>query len=209
MDNKQTINVAISGMTCQACASRIEKVLNKKSSIKMASVNFAGESANITFDDSRTTIDEIIGWIKKAGFDAVLMQDSVSAAQVSTIPYSLLGLWALSLPFWVGMFGMLFGSHAFMPPIWLQFVLATLVQFGFGGHFYKGPWASIKGGLANMDVLVALATTVIWAYSTYVWLQHGEHVHYQTANVYFEASVMVMAFVSLGKYLENRTKKIA
>lgn len=207
MDNKQTINVAISGMTCQACASRIEKVLNKKSSIKMASVNFAGESANITFDDSKTTIDEIIGWIKKAGFDAVLMQDSVSAAQVSTIPYSLLGLWALSLPFWVGMFGMLFGSHAFMPPIWLQFVLATLVQFGFGGHFYKGAWASIKGGLANMDVLVALATTVIWAYSTYVWLQHGEHVHYQTANVYFEASVMVMAFVSLGKYLENRTKK--
>ena len=143
MDNKQTINVAISGMTCQACASRIEKVLNKKSSIKMASVNFAGESANITFDDSKTTIDEIIGWIKKAGFDAVLMQDSVSAAQVSAIPYSLLGLWALSLPFWVGCLAVMHLCHQFGCSLCWQ----HWCNLGLVGIFTKGHGQVLKAVL--------------------------------------------------------------
>lgn len=208
MDNKQTINFAIKGMTCQACASRIEKVLNKKPSIDVASVNFAGESASVTFDNQQTNADEVIGWIKKTGFDATILTDTLAnPTEKIPVPYSLIGLWVLSLPFWVGMMGMMFGSHALMPALWIQFTLATLVQFGFGRHFYKGAWASIKGGLANMDVLVALATTVIWVYSTYVWLKYGEYLHHHTMGVYFEASVMVMAFVSLGKFLEMRTKK--
>lgn len=94
----------------------------------------------------------------------------------------------------------------------MQFILATIVQFGLALPFYKSAWASIRGGLANMDVLVVLGTLTIWAYSTYVWLtMESSHAMHDTAHampdVYFEAGVMVIAFVRLGKYLEERTKK--
>ena len=110
---------------------------------------------------------------------------------------------------------------AWMPAIWLQFVLATIVQFGFALPFYKSAWASIKGGLANMDVLVVIGTVTIWSYSTYLWLTDGDgslnsllqssqmvgHGIDHGPAVYFEAGVMVIAFVRTGKYLEERTKK--
>ena len=110
------------------------------------------------------------------------------------------------------MLGMMIGKHDFMPAIWVQFILATIVQFGLALPFYKSAWASIRGGLANMDVLVVLGTLTIWAYSTYVWLtMESSHAMHDTAHampdVYFEAGVMVIAFVRLGKYLEERTKK--
>lgn len=200
----QTQQFALTGMTCQACASRIEKVLNKKSAIHSAQVNFASESAVVNFDDSQTNTDEIIVWIKKTGFDASVLDDTPTSPVNTPLPWKLIILWGLSVPFWLGMLGMMTGSHALMPPVWLQFILASVVQFVLGLHFYQGAWASIRGGLANMDVLVALGTTAIWGYSTYVWLTHGTHAIHA---VYFEASVMVIAFVSLGKFLEERTKK--
>lgn len=204
--HEQSILLVIFGMTCQACANRLEKVLSKKDAITAVQVNFASETAQIRFDGTLTTPDELITWIQKAGFDADRL-DTDTAPQHTpdhTLPYSLMVLWGLSLPFWVGMAGMMTGTHALMPPLWVQFVLASVVQFGFGRGFYQGAWAGIKGRLLGMDMLVALGTTAIWAYSTYVWATAGSHaVH----GVYFEASVMVIAFVSLGKYLEHRTKK--
>lgn len=201
-NKQQTVRFAIRGMTCQACASRIEKVLSKKSAISQVAVNFASETATMRFDTQLTNPEQIIAWIAKTGFEAVLVSDkpSAPAAHNTSVPWALLLLWLLSAPFWVAMAGMLVGSHALMLPTWLQFVLASVVQFVFGARFYQGAFESIKGGLANMDVLVALGTTAIWAYSSYVWWA-GSH------EVYFEASVMVIAFVSLGKFLEQRTKK--
>ncbi len=202
MSNVQTQQFALTGMTCQACANRIEKVLNKKSAIVSAEVNFASETAVVSFDGEKTNTNEIITWIKKTGFDASPLVENTP--QKTSLPWKLMVLWLLCTPFFVGMIGMMAEMHTLMPPVWLQFILATLVQFVLGLHFYQGAWASIKGGLANMDVLVALGTSTIWGYSTYVWLTHGTHAIH---GVYFEASVMVMAFVSLGKYLEERTKK--
>ncbi len=106
------------------------------------------------------------------------------------------------------MLGMMLGRHDWMlPPMW-QMVLATIVQFGLAIPFYKSAWGSIKGGLANMDVLVSLGTLTIYFYSVFMlfYLPHMSHEH-GSANIYFEASVMVLGFVSLGKYLEDRTKK--
>lgn len=197
---EQTLRFAIRGMTCQACASRIEKVLSKKSAISDVAVNFASETVTVSFNANQTNTDEIATWIAKAGFTAVLISDTSPIATKTDTTWSLVLLWLLSVPFWLGMVGMMAGTHALMIPIWLQFVLATLVQFVFGARFYQGAFESIKGGLANMDVLVALGTTAIWAYSSYVWWAGGH-------EVYFEASVMVIAFVSLGKFLEQRTKK--
>ncbi|PNP98934.1 cation-translocating P-type ATPase [Moraxella sp. RCAD0137] len=195
-----TEQFAIAGMTCQSCASRIEKVLNKKPAIESACVNFATETLTVTYDADSTDADEVMAWVEKTGFQATPMTEHTTAD--TQTPWGLMLLWLLSLPFWVGMIGMMIGSHALMVPVWLQFVLASIVQLVFGARFYRGAWASIRGGLANMDVLVALGTTAIWAYSTYVWLTHPHAMH----AVYFEASVMVIAFVCLGKYLEHRTK---
>ncbi|WP_294033285.1 cation-translocating P-type ATPase [uncultured Moraxella sp.] len=191
-------NFAITGMTCQACANRIEKVLNKKPAIETATVNFATETLQVSYDNTKTSPDEIVAWVAKTGFGATLDKSMMD----TQMPWQLWVLWGLSLPFWVGMIGMMVGSHALMMPVWVQFMLATVVQVAYGAKFYQGAWASIKGGLANMDVLVAIGTTAIWAYSTYVWLTHPDAMH----GVYFEASVMVIAFVRLGKYLEHRTK---
>lgn len=187
----------ISGMTCQACATRLEKVLSKKDAVKNAQVNFATETLLLEMTDAISD-EEILAWIRKTGFAGQFIDDKTKMSDANKPPYRLMALGLLSLPFWVGMAGMLVGSHALMPPNWLQFVLATLAQFVFGLPFYQGAWASIKGGLLGMDVLVALGTSMIWLYSVYAWVFGG--------HVYFEASVMILTFVSLGKYLEHRTK---
>ena len=217
------LQLAIDGMTCQACASRIEKVLSKKPAVYEASVNFAGETANIDYDPAQTTPEQVTEWVNKTGFVANLQADDSLFAQTdkdtaTEYPWRLIGLWICLLPFLVGMAGMLTGfGMAWMPPVWIQFVLATLVQFGLALPFYKSAWASIKGGLANMDVLVVIGTVTIWAYSTYLWLTHGDgtlssllqsgYADGHGPAVYFEAGVMVIAFVRTGKYLEERTKK--
>lgn len=203
------LTLIIDGMSCQACASRIEKVLAKKDAIISAEVNYANEVAHIRYHGTQAHPAQIIQWIDKAGFQAHVQQtEEIFAVQNNDDkpPISLLLVWLCLLPFLVGMVGMMLGSHAFMPPLWLQFVLASVVQFGLALPFYKSAWASIRGGLANMDVLVVLGTLTIWAYSTYIWLSVDSH-HHVMPEVYFEASVMVIAFIKLGKYLELRTKK--
>ncbi|RPB82929.1 copper-translocating P-type ATPase, partial [Neisseria meningitidis] len=111
-----------------------------------------------------------------------------------------------NIPFLVGMAGMMIGRHDWMiPPLW-QFALASIVQLWLAIPFYKSAWASIKGGLANMDVLVTIGTVSIYLYSVYM-LFFSPHAAHGMAHVYFEAGVMVIGFVSLGKFLEHRTKK--
>lgn len=196
-----TKTLKIQGMTCQACATRLEKVLSKKDGVHLAQVNFATETAVIELNQA-VADDELLTWVKKTGFTGQFIQDNVQDVDTDDgVPYRLIGLFVLSVPFWVGMLGMMVGSHALMPPVWVQFVLASIAQL-LGVGFYRGAWASIKGGLLGMDVLVSLGTTAIWVYSTYIWLTHTHALH----HVYFEASVMILSFVSLGKYLEHRTK---
>ena len=197
----ERINFNIQGMTCQACANRIEKVLNKKDFVENCTVNFAGETAQIEFDDTQTNIDELIKIIEKTGYQATV-QTSWQPESNSETHWRVWALLGLSLPFWIGMLGMMFGSHILMLPILLQILIATVVQTYFALPFYKGAIASIRGGLANMDVLVSVGTLAIYLYSLGMVLMR-----YDTHHVYFEASVMVLAFVSLGKYLEAKTKR--
>ena len=204
----QKVSIQIGGMTCQSCASRIEKVLNKKDFVQQAGVNFASEEAHITFDEKQTSVEQLIQIIQKTGFAAQLKQEQTSLPQERKLSWRLILLWLINVPFLIGMLGMMLGRHDWMlPPTW-QMVLATIVQFGLAIPFYKSAWGSIKGGLANMDVLVSLGTLTIYFYSVFMlfYLPHMSHAH-ASANVYFEASVMVLGFVSLGKFLEDRTKK--
>ena len=199
---QQKIRYHIDGMTCQACASRIEKVLNKKPFITAASVNFASEEAQITYDDSQTDPAALIALINKTGYSASLPQDTPPADAPAQPSWRLWLLLAINLPFLVGMAGMMLGRHDWMLPPWAQLALASVVQLWLAVPFYKSAWASIKGGLANMDVLVTLGTSAIYLYSLYMMSAPHGHGH-----IYFEAGVMVIGFVSLGKYLEHRSKK--
>lgn len=200
--SQQKITLKINGMTCQACAARIEKVLNKKDFVEQAEVNFAGETAQITFNDEATNPNQLIEIIEKTGFQAALNQEMLPENQHTKTAWRVWALLLIALPFLLGMFGMWFGWHQLMLPIWLQILLASIAQFYFALPFYRGAIGSIRGGLANMDVLVSVGTLAIFLYSLWMALVQRNH-----TQIYFEASVMVLAFVSLGKFLEARTKR--
>ncbi|HHK5986725.1 TPA: heavy metal translocating P-type ATPase [Neisseria subflava] len=216
---QQKVRFQIEGMTCQACASRIEKVLNKKDFVESAGVNFASEEAQVVFDDSQTSAADIAKIIEKTGYGAKEKTEDAlpQPEETAHVSWRLWLLFAINVPFLIGMAGMMIGRHDWMiPPLW-QFALASVVQLWLAVPFYKSAWASIKGGLANMDVLVTIGTVSIYLYSVYMLFYpiytfffsphaaHGmEHAYY---HVYFEAGVMVIGFVSLGKFLEHRTKK--
>ena len=200
------ISIQIGGMTCQSCANRIEKVLNKKPFVQQAGVNFAAEEAQVVFDSTQASETQIIEIIHKTGFSAHIKQANELPIEEknTSLPWRLILLWIINIPFLIGMFGMMSGSHSLMlHPIW-QFALASIVQLWLAIPFYRGAIGSIRGGLANMDVLVSTGTLTIYLYSAFMLFYHANHA---MGHVYFEASVMVIGFVSLGKFLEDRTKK--
>ena len=205
---QQKVRFQIEGMTCQACASRIEKVLNKKDFVESAGVNFASEEAQVVFDDSQTSAADIAKIIEKTGYGAKeKTEDSLPPPEETAhVSWRLWLLFAINVPFLIGMAGVMIGRHDWMiPPLW-QFALASVVQLWLAIPFYKSAWASIKGGLANMDVLVTIGTVSIYLYSAYMLFFSPQAAH-GMAHVYFEVGVTVIGFVSLGKFLEHRTKK--
>ena len=200
------ISIQIGGMTCQSCANRIEKVLNKKPFVQQAGVNFAAEEAQVVFDSTQASETQIVEIIHKTGFSAHIKQANELPIEekYTSLPWRLIVLWIINIPFLIGMLGMMSGSHSLMlPPIW-QFALASIVQLWLAIPFYRGAIGSVRGGLANMDVLVSTGTLTIYLYSAFMLFYHANHA---MGHVYFEASVMVIGFVSLGKFLEERTKK--
>ena len=206
MPQSKKISIQIGGMTCQSCANRIEKVLNKKPFVQQAGVNFAAEEAQVVFDSTQASETQIIEIIHKTGFSAHIKQaNELTLEEKNTLlPWRLIVLWIINIPFLIGMLGMMSGSHSLMlHPIW-QFALASIVQLWLAIPFYRGAIGSIRGGLANMDVLVSTGTLTIYLYSAFMLFYHANHA---MGHVYFEASVMVIGFVSLGKFLEDRTKK--
>ena len=203
----QTIEFQLYGMTCAACATRIEKVLNKLDGVE-ATVNFASETARIRYVPGLATPDLLAGAIRKAGYEASERVEAGAeeekARRAAVFRSELRLFWvavALSLPLLAGMFSMFGQGHAELLPRWLQLALATPVQFWIGRRFYVGGWNAVRGGGANMDVLVALGTTAAYGLSAVVTLFGLQHHH-----VYFEASAVVITLVLMGKILEARAK---
>ncbi len=205
----QTVELSIGGMTCAACSARIERQLNKLPGVE-AAVNLPAERAHIRFDPASADVDKLIATIVKTGFTATpstadtrgeekARKEAAYRAEVKRFWIAL----ALTLPLIAQMpfmFGAASNVHADILPRWLQFALATPVQFWIGWRFYVGGWNAVRGGSGNMDVLVALGTTMAWVYSTVV-LFFDLHQH-----VYFEASATVITLVLMGKILEARAK---
>ncbi|SFN69955.1 Cu+-exporting ATPase [Formivibrio citricus] len=196
----------ISGMTCAACAARIEKVLNALPATH-AEVNLTAETVRVTSPQGLLSPEDVIASIQQAGYDAALLPEDAPlySEEAETVRHAarrdlILGV-LLSAPLVLGMIPMLQGQHEEWLPRWLQWMLATPVQFILGWRFYRGAWKSLRSGGANMDVLIALGTTMAWALSTVVWLR-GDHQH----HVYFEAAAVVITLVLAGKHLEARAR---
>lgn len=204
-----TAELSVGGMTCAACAARIEKQLAKLPGVE-AAVNLAAEKAHVRFVPGLSSVEQILATVVKAGFTASVSTSDTHAEEkarkLAAYQAELRRFWiaaALTLPL-VGQMLFMFGSgadaHADVLPRWLQLLLATPVQFWIGWRFYVGGFNAIRGGTGNMDVLVALGTSMAWLYSAVVTLL-DLHQH-----VYFEASATVITLVLLGKILEARAK---
>jgi Cu+-exporting ATPase len=196
----EQVELDIEGMTCAACAARIEKNLNRLDGVR-ASVNLATEKATVSFSGEKANLASIIQRVRDTGYDAAVAREGElrdhSAAHRRARNEFLIAA-ALSAPFLAEMAAMAAGAHGWLAG-WLQLALATPVQFWSGARFYRGAWKALRGGTANMDVLVALGTSVAYGFSVVSLLLHFSF-------LYFEASAVVIALVLLGKYLEARAK---
>jgi Cu+-exporting ATPase len=200
-----TIDIGIGGMTCASCSARVERALKKVPGVQEATVNLATESARIVFAPSEQMPALLRRAVRDAGYEPRSADAAIDTAEPS--PWAgfapiALGL-ALSLPLLLPMLAELFGQHG-MLPAWLQFVLATPVQFILGARFYKAGWHALKALTGNMDLLVAIGTTAGWALSVWLWLTAAPGA---MPHLYFEGSALVITLVLLGKWLEARAKR--
>ncbi|SFN32736.1 Cu+-exporting ATPase [Nitrosospira briensis] len=202
----QSVQLQISGMTCAACSGRIEKALDKLPGVS-ASVNLATEIAHVSLRPGAPVMDDLIAAVAKAGYGATEISEASRAEEkarkLAAYHAELRMFWisaALTLPMVLEMVPMLWGDHGGFLPRWLQMLLATPVQFWVGKRFYIAGWNALRGGGANMDVLIALGTSMAYFFSAVVTLLALDQ------HVYFEASAAIITLVLLGKLMEARAK---
>ena len=200
-----SIDIGIGGMTCASCSSRVERALKKVPGVQEATVNLATESARITFAAGEQMEARLRRAVRDAGYEP-RTPEQMDAVE-DTSPWAgfapvAIGL-ALSAPLVLPMLGDLFGQH-WMLPAWVQFLLATPVQFILGARFYKAGWHALLALTGNMDLLVAIGTTAGWALSMWLWLTAAPGT---MPHLYFEGSAVVVTLVLLGKFLEARAKR--
>jgi len=207
MSRPDTFDLPITGMTCASCAGRVERALRKVPGVKNATVNLANERAHVEVLD---TIDPatLIAAVDKAGYGASLEQDNAlqQADQLKrhdSERWHLILAIVLALPLILPMLLQPLGVH-WMLPAWVQFLLATPVQFFLGARFYVAAFKAVRAGAGNMDLLVALGTSAGYGLSVYQWLSAPSG---SMPHLYFEASAVVIALVLLGKYLESSAKR--
>jgi len=207
---EKVITVPVTGMTCAACAVSVENVLNKQNGVVEGSVNFANESAKITFNPSITTPENLKKSLQAIGYDLLIETQNAKAQQavikanqyeslkkrviwasVLTVPVVILGMFLMDMPY----------------ANWVMLLLTTPVLVVFGRDFFINAWKQAKHGQANMDTLVALSTGIAFLFSLFntfypeFWHSRGLHPH-----VYYEAAAVVIVFIMLGKLLEEKAK---
>ncbi|AMO68335.1 copper transporter [gamma proteobacterium BDW918] len=212
-----TVRLNIDGMSCASCVGRIEKALQATPGVLAVSVNLATEIANIEIAKDAISSAELIAAVSNAGYQASLdtehakvKSDTQNSASNKEARAVIIGA-ILSAPLFLPMVFSVFGSQ-WMAPGWLQFLLATPVQFWLGARFYRAGWAAIKAKTGNMDLLVALGTSAAYGLSVFELMRpyFAEQAHgggHASGHYYFEASAVVITLVLLGKWLEGRAKR--
>ncbi|HON31042.1 MAG TPA: cation transporter, partial [Ottowia sp.] len=203
-----TLDLGVGGMTCASCVARVEKALKKVPGVDSAAVNLATESARVQFvGDPRDLGPRLRRAVRDAGYEPRAAEAALAEGEG--------GPWAgfapvgigllLSAPLVLPMLGMPLGWH-WMPPAWVQFLLATPVQFWLGARFYRAAWHALKARSGNMELLVSIGTTAAWLLSMWLWLGKS-HPPGHEPHLYFEGAAVVITLVRLGKWLEERAKR--
>ncbi len=204
----QQLNFAITGMSCAGCANKLQRLLSEMDGVTLANVNFAVEKAVVEFkaDDNNDHQKNIEKLTSDASFKAIFsnINDAPSDAKKPSNRhiYILLMAVILTIPLMIPMFAMLLNIKFDLAP-WQQILLATPVQFIAGASFYRGAFKSIASGSSNMDVLVALGTSVAYFYSLTVWLVAGPAA---AGHIYFESAAVIITLVLFGRFLEHKAK---
>jgi Cu+-exporting ATPase len=221
----QAHTLAVEGMSCASCVGRVERALGQVPGVLEATVNLATERASVRAL-ATTPAAALRAAVERAGYTIAADPTAAGSAPAATPGPTATGLrgrlaswaqawaalpaWApvalavaLSLPLVLPMLLQPFGVHA-MPPGWLQWLLATPVQFGLGWRFYRAGWKAVRAGAGNMDLLVALGTSAAYGLSLYLLLAHAGH---GEQHLYFESAAVVITLVLLGKWLEGRAKR--
>ena len=213
MANKNTVQETfpVLGMSCASCAARIDKTLNHQPGVSKAAVNYASGMATVEYDRSQCSPEALQQAIQSAGYDLLIQQDKdilEEAEQAHDKKYRALKFrttWAIILSVPIVIIGMFFMNMPYANLI--MWVLSTPIVFWLGRSFFVSAWKQLKHGSANMDTLVANSTGIAYLFSLFnmffpdFWLSRGIHPH-----VYFEAASVIIAFILLGRLLEEKAK---
>ena len=213
---EEKVEFDVVGMTCSACANRIEKRLNKIDGVDQANVNFALETVTVSYNQSETDPDEMKTIIKKMGYELKEKENQAEkidhkAAEIKKMQRKFILSAVLTLPLlWTMVAHFEILSFLYLPDIlmnpWIQLILATPVQFLIGAQFYKGAYTALRNKSANMDVLVSLGTSAAYFYSLFLaieWQMSGQS---HETELYFEAAAVIITLILLGKLFEVRAK---
>ena len=193
--NPTSMDLAIAGMSCASCVRRVERALDRVDGVTEVAVNLATERARISGD--RLDRAALIEAVTAAGYEAQAVEVARPAGRDRRELVHLLLAAGLSLPLLAGM-----AWHGAMLPGWVQFALATPVQFWLGARFYVAGWKAVRAGAGNMDLLVALGSSAAWGLSAWTLLFGSAG-----APLYFESAAMIITFILFGKWLEGRAKR--
>ncbi len=207
--NDLAVTLDIQGMTCASCVRRVERALGKVEGVETASVNFAAETARVTLAKG-VPLDSLVAAVEKAGYGAKESageRDEERAAHARRTLIALIAGGLLAIPTIVISMAMdIAGMHLNddrQLTGYILLALATPIQFGLGWRYYRGSFTSLRHLNPNMDVLIALGTSVAWAYSAWIVLA-DRHEH-----MYFDVSAAVLVFITMGKYFEETSKASA
>lgn len=203
----ERLELALSGMTCASCAGRIERALAQQPGVLSVSVNLASERAQLQVLRG-TDHNALLQAVSQAGYRASVLDDATQAQptaerHLQRERWALLLAIVLTVPLVIPMLVDPLGLH-WMLPAWLQFALATPVQFIFGARFYRAAWSALRAHAGNMDQLVAIGTSAAYGLSLYQWAASPAG---SMPHLYFEASAVIITLILLGKYLESRAKR--
>jgi Cu+-exporting ATPase len=208
---KDAVTLDITGMTCASCVRRVERALSKVEGVETASVNFAAENARVTLA-APIPVEMLVAAVEKAGYAAAPTRAGkdreaerathARGTLVQLIAASFLAVPAIVLAMSMDIARMHINSDPRLHG-WIVMLLATPVQLGLGWRFYKGSYTSLRHLNPNMDVLVALGTTVAFVYSAWVVITNS-HEH-----MFFDVSAAVLVFITMGKYFEETSKGAA
>ena len=213
MANKNTVQETfpVLGMSCASCAARVDKTLNQQPGVSKAAVNYASGAATVEYDPAQCSPQALQQAVQAAGYDLLIKKDKdtlLEAEQAHDKRYHDLKFrttWAIILSVPIVIIGMFFMNMPYANLI--MWVLSTPVVFWLGRGFFVSAWKQLKHGSANMDTLVANSTGIAYLFSLFnmlfpdFWLSRGIHPH-----VYFEAASVIIAFILLGRLLEEKAK---